>query len=365
MNINRHNYEEFFILYMDNELSVEERRLVEDFVAEYPDLKEELDQLMQFKLQPEAIELPGKEELWKGSTLIHSGNQTEWLLLYLDGELSNKEKSQVEQYLLAESAAAAEWAGLQKARLIAEPVVFENKNSLYREEEKQRRVVPLFLFRIAAAIILAAIGLGLFFIFNGRGNADNTKAPMAKTEEKKPSDDSKLINNAPVTDPTALNNEEPAVKIENNTPVESKYREVKEEYKKSLVKESDNIWKDDLAVEKEKENKPTNNLPLPVNNPRIKLTDNALAYSNPEEEIRNNGKNNTITEVTNPAINPSDIKTAAFNPGETLEDENGSGKKNRHRGIFRTIARTFEKRTKVDPTDDDKLLVAGFRINLK
>jgi hypothetical protein len=131
------------------------------------------------------------------------------------------------------------------------------------------------------------------------------------------------------------------------------------------VKESNNIPKDEIAVEKEKENKPSNNLPLPVNNPGIKLNENVIAYSKPEEEIRNNVKNNIVTEVTNPAITPSDIKTAAFDPNETLEAENGSGKKNRHRGIFRTIARTFEKRTKVDPTDNNKLLVAGFRINLK
>lgn len=364
MNINRHNYEEYFILYMDNELSVEERRLVEEFVAEYPDLKEELDQLMQYKLQPEAIELPGKEELWKGSTLIHSGNQTEWLLLYLDGALSNKENSLVEQYLREEPAAAAEWAVLQKTRLIPEAIIFENKHSLYRQEEKQRRIVPLFLFRIAAALILAAIGLGLIFIFNGREKADNTKAPMARTEEKNPSDESKLINTAPVTDPTAMN-EEPSDKNENSIQVESKYPEVKEKDKNRLVKESNNILTDEVAVEKEKENKPSNNLPLPVNNPRIKLNDNVIAYSKPEEEVLKNDKNNKLSDVTNPAITPSDIKTAAFDPNETLEDENGSGKKNRRRGIFRTIARTFEKRTKVDPTDDDKLLVAGFRINLK
>jgi hypothetical protein len=37
MNINRHNYEEFFILYMDNELGSEDRRLVEEFVQKHPE----------------------------------------------------------------------------------------------------------------------------------------------------------------------------------------------------------------------------------------------------------------------------------------------------------------------------------------
>ena len=47
MQINRHNYEEYFILYMDNELGSTERRMVEDFVKLHPDLQEELDMLLQ------------------------------------------------------------------------------------------------------------------------------------------------------------------------------------------------------------------------------------------------------------------------------------------------------------------------------
>ena len=42
MNINRDNYEEFFLLYADNELSVQEKNAVEDFVRQHPDLEEEL-----------------------------------------------------------------------------------------------------------------------------------------------------------------------------------------------------------------------------------------------------------------------------------------------------------------------------------
>ena len=66
MNINRHNYEEYFILYMDNELSSDDRRMVEAFIVQHPDLKEELELLQQFKLEPDtAITYNGKEELMK------------------------------------------------------------------------------------------------------------------------------------------------------------------------------------------------------------------------------------------------------------------------------------------------------------
>ena len=367
MNINRHNYEEFFILYMDNELSLEDRREVEEFILQHPDLKEELDQLMQFKLDPAAIEFPGKEELWKGSTLIHSGNQTEWLMLYLDGELSPAEKNMVEAYTREDASVQQELDQLQKLKLLPEQVSFSNKEILYRKEEKQRRVVPIFFYRIAAALLFAAIGLGIFFIFNGRGTDSSVKPGLAETK----------INKKPIADPVVTNDREIAA-IPEERPAEE-LREEKQNEKNGthplnkgnglVIKKKEDrpalVGKDAIALEKETEKKPTNNLPLPVNNPRIKLDEKALAYTKPAEEIIDPLINKKNSDVTNPALTPSDIKTAAFDPNEELEDENGSGKKNRHRGIFRTIARTFEKRTKVDPTEDDKLLVAGFRISLK
>ena len=45
MNINRDNYEMYFLLYVDKELSAEERSAVEKFVAENADLKAELESL--------------------------------------------------------------------------------------------------------------------------------------------------------------------------------------------------------------------------------------------------------------------------------------------------------------------------------
>ena len=66
MNINRHNYEEFFLLYADNELPADQRRAVEDFVDQNPDLKEEFNLLNELHLEPDTtIFFDHKESLLK------------------------------------------------------------------------------------------------------------------------------------------------------------------------------------------------------------------------------------------------------------------------------------------------------------
>ncbi len=47
MTINRNNYEEYFLLYIDRELADGERQMVEDFVRRHPDLEKELAALKQ------------------------------------------------------------------------------------------------------------------------------------------------------------------------------------------------------------------------------------------------------------------------------------------------------------------------------
>jgi hypothetical protein len=98
MNINRHNYEEYFILYMDNELGSEERQQVELFVQQNPDLKEELELLLQSKLTPEPhIIFENKDELLHTAenSAISMSNYEEWLMLYMDNELPAEEKTAV------------------------------------------------------------------------------------------------------------------------------------------------------------------------------------------------------------------------------------------------------------------------------
>jgi hypothetical protein len=53
MNLTRHNYEEYFLLYVDGELAADERLTVEAFLAEHLDLAEQMEDLQRAVLSPE------------------------------------------------------------------------------------------------------------------------------------------------------------------------------------------------------------------------------------------------------------------------------------------------------------------------
>ena len=80
--INRHNYETYFLLYADNELSASEKKIVDEFVQSNPDLGEELVLLLQTILQKVEMPLKDKAALHKNETL--SADVLEQLLFHFN-----------------------------------------------------------------------------------------------------------------------------------------------------------------------------------------------------------------------------------------------------------------------------------------
>ncbi|MET0393764.1 MAG: hypothetical protein ABW019_11520 [Chitinophagaceae bacterium] len=369
MNINRHNYEEFFILYLDKELSREDRASVELFVHENPDLQEEFDLLQQASFVPDtSLVFADKEELLRfaanDSLTLH--NYEEWLLLYADNELPPAQKTEVERFAAAHPVVKEELDLLLQTRLQPETITFPFKESLYRHEEKATaRVVTIRWWRMAAAAaVLAAVSIGGFYAFKNEGSATDAMAGMTQpsiNDSRSTDSGQNQLANAPADDQgnpamavTTATKEQPPAST-TSQPVNAGVRHVQHQ-----APLQDNTPATAAAPEKN-----GNNLPQPAYNPNMKdpidnsslLADNNMPSAKPKEI--NTGR------VT-PNIPAAYIQAGnQLNSEDDLADAGQSDKKTKFRGLLRKITRTFEKTTNIKATDeDDRLLVGSLAIRL-
>lgn len=197
MKINRNNYEEYFILYADNELKLAERKMVEDFVAIHTDLKEEFDLVLQMKLDPEdQMPFPDKSSLFKPMELQDDQYQPEPgqldMLMYLDNELEEEDRLKFEQKLKTDKKIREEFDIFLNAR--AEPdfkVVFPDKSLLYRHTEKSAPIIRITWVRVAIAAAVLFIA-GLLWLNRSDSGIDQESAPYASVENSSKGSEGKI-----------------------------------------------------------------------------------------------------------------------------------------------------------------------------
>jgi hypothetical protein len=360
MKLNRHNYEEYFILYLDNELTTEDRQEVEGFVEENPDLKAELDLLLQSKLVPDtSLGFDFKEALMvRDSFSINLNNYEQWLLSYIDNELTAEEAKHLEEFIAINPAIRAELNLLQKTKIQPETIVFAGKESLYRKEEKTR-VIAISWRKIAvAAVLLISVGTASVVLLKDKSSGPKADIAGRKNNEtpvnNNNANEQKVIE-APSNNQLAVAPKEKAgstpiesrsnnqVAAKNNSPVAEKERELQPANEKSFI--AKNI------------DSKNNNLPTPENNPYVN--------GSSESDVASHNKTTDVIPqelLTIPKTNPDVVTASTLQPLEQSD-----GKKNKHRGFFRKVTRTFEKRTNMKATDgeeEDRLLIAGLAIKL-
>ena len=214
MNINLNNYEEYFLLYIDNELSKQERNEVASFLQSHPELQEEFDSL-QFTLNTpeEEISLSDKSFLLKNepSTFINESNYEEHLVAYHDNELNEDQKQEVKKFISQNSKHRTEFELVGKSKLVAdETIVFPGKKLLY----KKGKVVPMMMWRALAAAVFVGFGLWLSISYSNR----KIKTPQVAIENN--------VNktNTPIDSPRVEKNIVMQQKktISNSTPIPEK-----------------------------------------------------------------------------------------------------------------------------------------------
>ncbi|MCW3103181.1 MAG: hypothetical protein JWO09_1621 [Bacteroidetes bacterium] len=266
MNINKHNYEAFFLDYHEGNLTPQEVAELLLFVEQHPELKEEFECFENFTLEDySAYNFENKEGLKKQIT---ETNREDYFIRAVDGTLTNTENGLLDQFLKQHPQYALEFELFRKTKLVPDlNIVFEHKAQLKRVPEtaenllisamegllskeentlldrqlavdpelrrdftlykqtklsadtsvvyenkeelkrRERKIIPFYYYAsaIAAAVLLL---FGLFFVFN---NATDTEQDMAHNHTTAPKE-------APA--PAAVKEESPAVEEMRNVAVQ-------------------------------------------------------------------------------------------------------------------------------------------------
>ncbi len=359
MKINRHNYEEFFLLYVDNELQPEERKEVENFVAQNPDLSEEFI-VMQQTILPEAdIVFTGKNLLYKKEEGISLANYENFFLLYVDKELTAAQNDEVETFVLQHPQLQNDFTLLKKT--IAEPanIVFKEKESLYRSEEN-RPIIPLLWMRMGVAAAILGL-IALVWIFTQNSSVVNKALPVVKTQK----DTKKTFqkNNQPaVTNQTTVSLQQSAGvekkdlrNIENAISAPQKKRE----------KNSPNQQVNDVAVEKEtpvkkQEKEEVLNAVVvkekSMNQPAIQ-ENNEQKQAIAKQDNTNDKTKDDLIKQARTDDKPALVSNAVYREIDTSDDDrslyigSASINKNKLKGLFKKAARLLGK---ANNSDDEK-----------
>jgi len=161
--IEHDNYETFLLLYIDNELTGQQRLAVEDYVAINPLAKAALEVLQTSILPAESnITFENKHLLYKKASGITLANYEEYFLLYTDNELGHQQKDEVEHFVLTHPPLQTAFEQLLKSRLIPDAMVFSHKDTLYKKH--QRKVYPIYWTRLAVAASLIGVAAFLYIV---------------------------------------------------------------------------------------------------------------------------------------------------------------------------------------------------------
>ncbi len=354
MNINRHNYEEFFLLYVDNELSAGQRKIVEAFVAVNPDLQEEFNLIQQSiftadeKLDPNFITSllkPVEEE---------SSISQEQLLFYIDNELRADEQKAVEQAIVESPLLQKEVQWLKRSTFEADKsIVFPDKSLLYKEAQPARIFYMGTSARrwAAAAAVIVLLGSAMWIMLDkpadnanplaqnpsvqtGKKNNDDpnsVKGIIKKTLEQEPAEEVATI----VQDnPNTTNNSTKNSGLVKNNPAKNQ----KEKIIPATTKEEPFVAKVETPVTIAPEKNsltPSNKTETPTVQP-ITNTANTVSYASYNNDANNENENTIFTE----------------------ERQRRSGLK----GLVKKVKRTFERNTGIQ-SNASEVRFAVFAVN--
>jgi hypothetical protein len=160
MEIKRSNYEAWFIDLLDGNLNSSQVEQLELFLSENPDLREELNDLNLFKLDPSDNSYKKKANLKKSSSEIPQ-DQFEYLCAaYFENDISAGQKNELMELISADSEKKKSFDLFQNLRLVPEKISYEYKNLLLRKTPLQK-VIRISAIGLSAAVLTLIITIYL------------------------------------------------------------------------------------------------------------------------------------------------------------------------------------------------------------
>jgi hypothetical protein len=338
--ITRENYEEYFLLYVDNELSASAKSAVERFVAGNPDLQEEWETLLQCRVDADPREaFPNKEMLLQAD-----------LLSYVDGELDAEGRLSVEEFVGRYPSKAAELQQLMMT--VSEPdlsIICPDKESLYRSE--RRRV--LFMPWMQAGIAAAVLGIMALLLFTGQHKEVRRVTAMVPLPKKNV--------------PAAVTPAKPAPLY--TTGSNDQGRENVTVKKRKTPAPAPEERAPEVAVQQQEVAQMTT-VPTNPNDGNRSADPVLVAEIKPEVSEKTLVKPATTVAAVNIPKEQSSFATQALLEEQQAEETKdmvaaAPAGKSKLRGLLRKVSRTFGKTAERDDDGQKEVLISAFQVALK
>lgn len=291
MKITRENYELFFVDYIDNKLSRDNILELMAFLAENPDLEEELEMVKEMKLEPEMISFDAKADLKK--TIVSTDKFNELCVGKIENNLSSAEEKKLAELIKQNPNHKKDFELFKQTILKPDlSVVFPDKTKL-----KRRISTPFSIFYKMAIPAAAAVALLIMFTYNnGLFNENiNVKRNYIATKHE-----NKNISNPIIQTNNITSKKEIAV-----------VNHSKKQQKNNIVPNTYNNNVSTIAKIDTKTIVASNNINKTVivnTNQLEKIIDNEIAINTSNNNINNEIATNTISD-NNSTITNTDINT--------------------------------------------------------
>lgn len=172
--INRHNYEAYFLDYLEGNLSAEDKQDLFSFLDKNPDLKSALEMdLNEVSLNPSAIVFENKESLkTEDESILTLNTVNVWMLESVEKNLTASKQKELEDFVRKHQ--------LEKTYTAYQSTVLKPDLNLIFEDKRKLKVatglvIPLYM-RVAS---IAAVGIILIGIAMNRSGSNGVAVPGA------------------------------------------------------------------------------------------------------------------------------------------------------------------------------------------